>query len=315
MRTARAWTGAVLGLLISVGMAAAASAPDPVALLVKFDGDVEVERPGADAPLAGEVGLQLQAGDRVVVGQDSRAVVLYRNGTLVRAAAPVVIEEVEEEGSSSLFANTVRTLGQVATTDARTQPNRQGMIRPIAGAPVPVAPRNEIKVLDPRPTFSWLPVPEVERYHLQIQRLGPPAAEPVGYAVGSDTVWTLPASEPPLVPGARYSWTIGGENEGRVAEPKHFVMASSEDIAEIEAALQALVDAGIDPASEGLFLAALAYRDAGLMYEAERAIRQLEDQAAGRGRAFYMLKGEILDAIGDMAGAARAFQKAGAAGP
>ncbi len=314
MRTARAWTGAVLGLLIGVGMAVAASA-DPVALLVKLQGEVEVERPGMSGPIAGEVGLQLMAGDRVIVGEGSQAVVLYRNGTLVRAAAPVTIEEMEDDGeSSSLFASTVRTLGQVATTDARTQPNRQGMIRPIAGAPVPVAPRNEIKVFGPRPTFRWRPVLNIDRYILQIQRLGPPAAEPVGYRIGADTAWTLPPTEPPLIPGARYSWTVGGESVGRVAEPKHFVVASADDVAAVQAALEALIEAGIDPAAEGLFLAALSYRDAGLMYEARRALELVEEQGAGTGRAFYTLKGEVLDAIGDMDGARAAFEKADPAG-
>lgn len=300
----------VLGLVLMAGAAHAARSPDPVALLVKFRGDVHVERTGADAPLAGAVGLQLLAGDHLVVAGGGEAVVMYRTGKLVRAAAPVTIEDVAEAESSGLFANTMKTLGQVATTDARTQPNRQGMIRPIAGAPVPIAPRNDVKVLSMRPTFTWFAAPDASSYMIQIQRLGPDSPRPVRYAMGRDTTWTLPLSETPLIPGATYTWTVGGEGVGRVADPKKFTVASAADMAVVEATLNSLIDAGIDPAEDGLFLTALAYRDAGLYYEAERAVARIEEQGNGSGRAFFMLKGDVLDALGQLTAAEESFRLA-----
>lgn len=304
------WTA--LGLVLAAGVAMAAQPSDPVALLVKFQGDVAVERPGAGERLAGAVGLHLQAGDELFVAEGGQAVVLYRTGRLVRAAAPITIESVEETGASSLFTNTVRTLGQVATTDARTQPNRQGMIRPIAGAPAPIAPRNRIKVLSVRPTFTWFSASPGSGYVLQLQRQGSNAPRPVRYQVGMDTTWTLPDTEAPLLPGASYTWTVGGDGAGRVAQTQHFAVASADDIAALQAALDELVEAGIEPADEGLFLAALAYRDGGFHYEAARAIRRIEEQGNGSGRAFFMLKGEVLDALGDVEAAEEAFRAAAA---
>ncbi len=295
------------GLTLVAGAASAALAPDPVALLVKLQGGVSVERVETDETVGGAVGLTLHAGDRVLVPAGGRAVVLYRTGKLVQAAAPVTIEAVEETEPSSLFANTLRTLGQVATTDARTQPNRQGMIRPIAGAPAPIAPRNEVKVLDARPTFTWFSVPEAGSYMIQLQREGADSPAPVRYRVGTDTTWTLPAAEAPLVPGARYTWTVGGEGVGRVAAPQHFTVASAGDVAAIQDRLEAMIAAGMDPAADGLFLTALAYRDAGLFYEARAAIDRLEEQGAG-GAAFFTLKGEVLDALGQIEAAEAAFR-------
>ena len=311
MRSMR-WTrtgSVVLALLLTVGVAAAALTADPVALLVKFEGDVSVQRVEAGEAVAGEVGMALVPGDQVVIGDGGEAVVLYKTGQMVKAASTVTIEEVEATESSSLFTNTMRTLGQVATTDARTQPNRQGMIRPIAGAPVPIAPRNRIKVLDARPTFTWFSVEGTEEYMVQLQRQGEDSPQPVRYRVGSDTTWTLPATEPALVPGATYVWTVGSP-EGRVAEPKHFTVASAEDIGAVQNAMHGLIEAGIDPATDGLFLTALAYRDAGLYYEAYGAIKEIEEEGNGNGRAFFMLKGEVLDALGKVDAAAEAFEMA-----
>lgn len=300
----------VLGLVLTAGVARAALAPDPVALLVKFRGDVHVERAGADGPLAGEVGLQLHAGDELMVASGGEAVVMYRTGRLVRAAASVTIEDVTEAAESGLFASTMKTLGQVASTDARTQPNRQGMIRPIAGAPVPIAPRNEVRVLSVRPTFTWFSVPNAAGYMIQIQRLGADSPRPVRYNMGTDTTWTLPLREAPLIPGATYTWTVGGEGIGRVAEPKRFTVASAADMAALEGTLTGLIEAGIDPDEDGLFLTALAYRDAGLHYEAERAIARIEEEGNGSGRAFFMLKGDVLDALGHLDAAEEAFRLA-----
>jgi len=313
MRSIR-WTrtgSMVLALMLAAAVAAAAAVrpPDPVALLVKFQGDVSVMHVDAQEAIAGAVGMQLVPGDQLMVGDGAEAVVLYKTGRLVRAASTVTIEEVESAESSSLFTNTMRTLGQVATTDARTQPNRQGMIRPIAGAPTPIAPRNRIKVLDVRPTFTWFHVDGTEDYMVQLQRQGQDTPAPVRYRVGADTTWTLPRTDPPLVPGATYVWTVGSP-AGRVAEPKQFTVASAEDIAAIQEAMTGLIAAGIDPSTDGLFLTALAYRDAGLYYEAERAVREIEENGNGNGRAFFMLKGEILDALGKVDAAERAFDMA-----
>jgi hypothetical protein len=308
----RQWTLAlvpVLALALSTAALAGALTSEAVALLVKFHGDVTVERPGAPGALAGEVGMMLNPGDRVLVPAGSEAVVLYRTGRLLKSAAAVTIEDVAAEASSSLFTNTVRTLAQVATTDARTQPNRQGMIRPIAGSPVPVAPRNGVRVLDVRPTFTWMSAPTSD-YVIQVHRQGADAPRPLRFSVGADTTWTWPHDEPPLVPGATYVWTVGGEGIGRVAQPQRFTVAAAQDVGAVEAALAALIEAGIDPMSDGLFLTALAYRDAGLFYEADRALARMARDGDGEGRSYFMLRGEVHDALGRIEAAEEAFRRA-----
>ncbi len=313
MRWPRAVASVVL-LLLSAGAAVAALRSDPVALLIRAQGAVTVERADGTDPVPGTVGVGLNAGDRVVVERGGEAMVLYRTGRLVKAATSVVIEQPADAEPSSLFSNTMSTLAQVATTDARTQPNRQGMIRPIAGAPVPVAPRNAIRVLSFRPDFTWTSVPDAGRYVIQIQRRGPDGPPPVRFDVGTDTTWSWPGSEAPLVPGATYVWTVGGEGIGRVAEPQTFTVASAADVATVERTLTGLVDAGIDPGTDGLFLAALAYRDAGLFYEAQRALETTGARGGGGGRAFHTLRGEVYDAIGDAARAQAAFAAADGSG-
>jgi hypothetical protein len=244
------------------------------------------------------------------VSDGGEAVVLYRTGRLLKAASTVTIDAVsDDEGSSSLFANTVRTLGQVATTDARTQPNRQGMIRPIAGSPVPVAPRNGITVMDARPTFTWLSAPTTG-YVIQIQRRGADSPRPVRFDVGRDTTWSWPDAEPPLVPGATYTWTVGGEGIGRVAEQQTFTVAGAEGIGLVETTLSTLIDAGVDPDTDGLFLLALAYRDANMFYEAQRVLARMAEHGNGVGTTYFMLRGEVLDAVGDVDGAEQAFRMA-----
>ena len=61
-------------------------------------------------------------------------------------------------------------------------------------------------------------------------------------------------------------------------------------------------------------LLALAYRDAGLFYEANRVVEQLT-KVGSKGRIFHLLRGEVLDAIGNLDGAAKAFAAADAEPP
>ncbi len=290
--------------------AAAAWLSDPVAVIVQFEGDVQVQRAGEPAAVEGAVGMQLAAGDRVIVGEGARAILLHRTGRMERASESVTLAEPEDQEPNSLFTQTLRTLGQVATTDARSQPNRQGMIRPITGAPVPIAPRNDIAVLDVRPTFTWFSVPEAERYMVQIRRVAPTETDPVRYEADADTTWTYPSTATPLVPGATYAWTVGPIGAGRPASEQRFKVVTAETLAAVQDALESLMESGMDPGGEGLFLAALTYRDAGLFYEAERALEHLEARGDAAGFSYYMLRGEVADAVGDRATAEQAFELA-----
>jgi hypothetical protein len=282
---------------------------DPAAVLIQVSGSVQVQRGGQGKGVPATVGIALSPGDKVVVPSGGKAVLMYKSGKMETASADVTVAAPEAREPAGRFQQVVNTVAQVATTNARVQPNRQGMIRPIAGEPIPVTPRNGVKLLDVRPTFTWYRVPEATGYVVQVRRITP-AGGIQRFNTGKDTTWTYPANEPPLVPGAEYEWTVGA-TPGRIASYRgRFRIVSAEEYAQVASVLRELATANIDPATDGLFVLALAYRDAGLYYEASRALERLATTGSGKGRAFNLLRGEVLDAIGDLDGAARAFAAA-----
>ena len=97
----------------------------------------------------------MDAGDKVVVPAGAKAVVMYRTGQMQTASGALTIAEPEKKAEGSLYSRTLNTISQVASTDAAKQPNRQGMIRPVEGAPAPISPRNAISIMDVRPQLMW----------------------------------------------------------------------------------------------------------------------------------------------------------------
>lgn len=302
------WSAADAAAILSTGTPALlqAAAEDPVAMVVRVTGNVQVRRAeGGSAPAT--VGLRLMSGDRLEVASGAQAVILYVSGRRETVTQSLAIAAPDQAQRAGVFDRTVSTLNAVASSDARQQPNRQGMIRPIAGAPTLLSPRNEIRVADLRPTFTWSAVPGATSYMIQIRSHDGLTRK--RFDVGSDTSWTLPASEPPLQPGVAYVWTVG-TNQGRVGEEQHFSTLSAEQYAAIAEGMAELRGAGLDPWSDGLFLAALIFRDGELFYEADRALRQLEATGTSLGQPFYMLRGEVYDALGLLDAAADAFDRA-----
>ena len=287
------------------------SSADPAAVLIQVSGSVQVQRTGQAKGVPATVGISLNPGDKIVIGNGGKAVLMYKSGKMETAAADVTVAEPETRQPAGHFQQVVNTVAQVATTNARVQPNRQGMIRPIAGEPIPVTPRNGVKLLDVRPTFTWFRVPDATSYTVQLRRVSP-AGGAIQRFTKKDTTWTYPGSEPPLVPGAEYEWTVGA-TPGRISSYRgRFRIVNTEEFASVAAVLRELATANIDPATDGLFVLALTYRDAGLYYEASRALERLAATGSGKGRAFNLLRGDVLDAIGDLDGAARAFAAADA---
>ena len=282
-----------------------AATEDPVAMVVRVTGSVQVRRASGAVPAT--VGMRLMAGDRLEVPSGAQAIILYVSGRRETVTQSLAIAAPEQAQRAGVFDRTVSTLNAVASSDARQQPNRQGMIRPIAGAPTLMAPRNEILIADLRPTFSWSAVPGATGYVIQVR--SEDGLTRKRFNVGGDTTWTMPASEPPLQPGVEYIWTVG-TNQGRVGEEQRFATLDAEQYARIADGMAELREAGLDPWSDGLFLAALIFRDAGLFYEADRALRQLEAAGGATGQPFYMLRGEVYDALGMLDDAAAAFDRA-----
>lgn len=304
------WRLGVLLLALLAGTAFMRWSADPSAVVVQISGGVQVQRAGQSAAPA-TVGLSLMAGDKVIVPGGGKAVLLYKTGKMQTTSQSVTIEDAQRDQPGGLFKQTVTTLAQVATTNARTQPNRQGMIRPIQGEPAPIAPRNGVKVADLHPQFVWYKLPDASAYIVQIRRVEPSPARPERFNVSGDTMWSYPASATPLLPGGLYEWTVAAANGGRPATLQRFRVISGDEFARVASTLNELVTAGVDPFGDGLFLTALAYRDAGLMYDAGRMLDRLAAGGA-KGRTYYLLRGEVYDALGDLDAAAKAFASADA---
>ncbi|HEX5724625.1 MAG TPA: hypothetical protein VFX98_04120, partial [Longimicrobiaceae bacterium] len=247
-----------------------------------------------------------------LVPRGARAMVLYTTGLSVTYTGNHAIERPRERPQGSIFRRILRTLDEVAQTDARVQPNRQGMVRPVAGAAVPIEPRNGIALRAERPTFVWYAVPGAAGYVLQLRHLASGRIE--RWETGRDTAWRLPP-ETSLARGAEYEWTVAAVGGGRAAPVQRFRVATPAQADSVQARLMELLRAGVDPAGEqGLFLVALAYRDAGLFYEARDALDRLAAAGGGNGRAFHLLRADVYDALGRLDLAAAALARADAAG-
>jgi hypothetical protein len=280
---------------------------EPVAVLAQVEGAVQVRPAAGGGTEAARVGRGLFPGDSVAIGSGGRAVLLYRTGRMQTTTQGVRIAEPREADSGTLYERTVRTIGQVATTDVRNQPNRQGMIRPVPGLPSPIAPRNEIAILDVRPTLTWYATPGATNYMVQLRRTDAAGARAVRFETGTDTTWHYPAGEPALEAGGTYEWTVAAG--GRVASPQRFRVAAPAVFAAVAAAVDELRGEGVDPAGDGMFVMAIVYRDAGLFYDADAVLRRLSENGGG-GRFFHMLRGLVFDALGDLDASAAAFAAA-----
>ncbi|NIP58639.1 MAG: hypothetical protein GWM92_19025 [Gemmatimonadetes bacterium] len=97
---------------------------------------------------------------------------------------------------------------------------------------------------------------------------------------------------------------------GRATREQRFTVLGPDGREQVRRDLQALADGGLDPAGDGAFLAAALYSHAGLYYQAARVLERLERSGAPMGAGAYLLQGDVLATIGDLAGARRAFRRA-----
>ena len=284
---------------------------DPVAIVVQVNGQVQVQRVGQSAPAPAAIGMRLMAGDRVVVPTGGRAVLLHQTGRMETAVQSIVVPTPPPgRAPSGLFAQTVKTLAQVATTDARSQPNRQGMIRPIAGAAVGIAPRNDLHVLQSRPTITWFRVPEASGYVIQVHPVG---GKPIRYTTGPDTMWALPASEPALADETTYEWRVAALPSGRPSAPQRFRTASAEQRAMVSRAIEQLSNAG-EMAQAGALPRAIAYMDAGFLYDAWSELEELRASGAPISGSVHLLRADLLNRLGNVDAATRELDLATRAG-
>jgi len=294
-------------LLIAVGATLALAVPGqaqtPAAMIIKVDGAVNV-RVGNAAPAAAAAGTSLNVGDQVLPDGGS-AVVVFATGRKQDVTEALTLAE-QGGNQSSTVAKAVGVLASAANSNARSAPNRQGMIRPVPGEPVLVSPRNGVMVMSTRPTFTWLKVEGADGYMIQIRREG---GDFVRFE-SADTTFTLPDGAPALMPGQSYRWTVAPSGAGRPTREQGFTVIGSDDYAAIQSDLEMLTENDLDPYGDGLFLAAAVYADAGLYYEAAAALAFLEDSGSPLSAQAWLLRGDIYDSLGRLDDARHAFDQA-----
>ena len=92
-------------------------------------------------------------------------------------------------------------------------------------------------------------------------------------------------------------------------QPQSFRVIDLQESVEIADYLDQIAVFGLDPASDGLFLTVVAYRDVGLFYEAREALETVEREGP-LSWELYRLKGEILAELGHEDEARAAFDRA-----
>lgn len=292
---------ASLALVLAAPLAAQ---DDPAALVVRVQGDVQIRSQGAVAAAA--QGSRLAVGDEVIPAAGARAILLTRTGAQQVVTAATTVAAPQGGGNPDMFARALATLAQAASTD-RTAGGRQGMIRPLPGEPTLVAPRNGLTVTAAHPTFTWMPVEGVSRYTLQLRRVD--GGRPMRFEV-SGTEWTLPEGEAALEIGATYAWTVAPDG-GRPTREQQFRMIGEEDNELLFSTMEEIRAIGLDPFGDGLFLTTVIFRDLELYYDAASALEEVEE-AGGMSADLYLLKGEILNVLGQEEEARKAFDKADA---
>lgn len=293
-----------IGLLVAA-LATPLHAQDPVALVVRVQGDVDVRHGGGEATPAA-VGEQMFVGDDVIPAAGARAILITSAGTQQVITEETTIAEPRGAGNPDMFTRAMSTLAQAAATDASAG-GRQGMIRPLTCGIAPVAPRNGLVVSTQMPEFAWSG-PSDGTYDLMLRRVD--GGRPHIYEAGSDTAFALPA-EDELEPGATYAWTVfvGGRQTGRPCEQQEFRVMSLEEQVELQDYMDDISVFGLDPMGDGLFLTVVAYSDMGLYYDAYEALVTVEAQAE-LSADLYLLLGEILTELGREEAAREAFDKA-----
>jgi tetratricopeptide (TPR) repeat protein len=275
----------------------------PAALIIKVSGAVSVKI-GNAAPVAAAAGTPLSVGDQILP-QGGQAVVVHSTGRKQDVSAALTIQ-APSAAQSSTFSRAAGVIASAATSNARSAPNRQGMIRPVPGEPVLVSPRNGVTVMGTRPTFTWLTVDGANGYMIQIRRRGGAFMR----LESADTTFTLPSAAPALMPGETYTWTVAPMGAGRPTREQAFTVIGGTAYAAVQDDLRELADNDLDPLTDGLFLTVTIYSDAGLFYEAAAALAFLEESGSPLSAQAWLLRGEIYDALGQLDDARDAFDRA-----
>jgi hypothetical protein len=243
---ARAGRWVTLAALLGAGLpGGAVEAADPVAVLTEIrpgTGEARVKRP-EDADWTVPRALQsLRPGDQLRVTADGRVTLAFTGGgaqTVTASNSPFVVPGPRagtgtDRAKSVVAGVTQFLLGQPKPPAYQSLSVRSGVLPPRI-----LAPRDTRVLPGGVVTFEWTGPPRSD-YHVRLMgthgvvwdRADLPR-RPLPY----------PATAPPLVAGARYSWSL--ETSGHPAERADFVVVSDADAARIRSALADMTPAAV----------------------------------------------------------------------
>ncbi|MFA6111557.1 MAG: hypothetical protein WDA75_22590 [Candidatus Latescibacterota bacterium] len=268
----------ILGVLLVVAGAAAATDGAAAAFVAEVTGQAQVQRPGVSDEAA-KVGAQLFAGDTLRV-QEGSAVVVYLSGRTIHLGAGAAHGVQSAAGAPSPLMDRLRgTLDEVAGAASESgKPAVQGMARDLAGVSGAV-PAN-CRVTGTDFVFRWDPLAGATAYEVTVQ-----ADDGTVLVTRQTAEPRLAAGTLGLVPGHRYRWQVteAGSFASRGSGSAWLAVA---DTAEAEAILLELgtIGAAADSASAPLLQAACLYQDGFLMEAVEvlSAVPSASLGAAGR---------------------------------
>lgn len=257
-------------------------------MVARVHGTVSVQRSGAEPDEPARLGMRLFEGDRLDVARGSRAVLLMRDGAMLKVADPIVIASTGIRNTDPAFESTATAVARVA--EGSTRP--QGGGRPLPGTPWAIAPREGHGVAETRPLLQWAFVEGAQAYRLILN--GIDADFSLQIDLPPEVSWVYPDSLPELERGQRYSWRVIPRGGGRPAEAQRFRVLSQDEVDRLEDLDFALIDAEVAPETDGLFLRILLRAELGMYREAYALLQQFEDQEGGdTGEVYQGLKAEI----------------------
>lgn len=278
-----------LALIASVFALAPAWASEPVGLLSRVSGSVQIVRAGQRAAAAARTAELVFAGDRLTTERGSEAVVLFcpqsKSVTLTAGSElvfePAALRVTRGKLSGERLVGSCRLPTSIALAAASRQ--QSGMMR-LRGPNLLLRAPSRSAVATLRPHFYWDPVDNARGYDIRVMN----REERI---LWRDTVTSTEAPYPEGAPalewGQKYWWRVaardGEDTLGEVGSWFQILPAGQADsVRSTEADLRRLLDE--NPADNGpRFLLAFLYDENGILHEAARTYGDLAERMGAHG--------------------------------
>ena len=289
-------------LWITICMAPLARAAEPVGLLSRVSGDVQIVRAGATAPVAARTADLIGPGDRVLTGANAEATFLYCPES--RAAKMTAQSEVQFDPTALAVKKgklaeerkvpTCRLPASLVLSAASTM--RAGQMRMRGSGMVLRTPSNTA-VASLRPRFRWDAVENASKYEIKVTD----REEHILWKMEvSSTDVEYPADATPLGWGQKYRWhaTAQGNGESLDEAGSTFQVMPADQAERVNAAAADLEKLrAANPSDNGpVFLLAFLYEDNGML---DQAVRLYGDLAKNMGPQDWV-QGRLNDLMGKL---------------